>query len=67
MVAHEQGAMERGAGVLTSNRPPCTLNKLPWNGSLQKWFVMVCACSLRTQQCAEMLVPCLFCVVFLLC
>ena len=29
-----------------------------------KWFVMVCACSLRTQQCAEMLVPCFFVLFF---
>jgi hypothetical protein len=64
VVAHEQGAVQRGASVLTSHQAPCTLNKLPWNGSPHWWFVMVCACSLRTQQCAEMLVPCFFVLFF---
>ena len=48
-----KGAVQRGASVLTSHRAPCTLNKLPWNGSPHWWFVMVCACSLRTQQCVD--------------
>ena len=33
--------------------------------STTAWFVMVCVCSLRTQQCAVLLVPCLF-VLFVL-
>jgi hypothetical protein len=35
VVAREQGAVEHGVGMLTSHRALCTLNKLPWNGSLQ--------------------------------
>jgi hypothetical protein len=61
VVAHEMGAVEFGPWGLTPSSGPCTLNKLPWIEP-ELWFVMVCVCSLRTQQCAEMLVPCLFCV-----
>ena len=63
VVAHEKGAVERGAGVdITSSA--VYSEQVALERIAVRRFVMVCACSLRTQQCAEMLVPCFFVLFF---
>ncbi len=63
MVTHEKGAVVCAAGVDVAQETLYS-EQVALERATVKWFVMVCACSLRTQQCAEMLVPCFFVLFF---